>query len=311
MSKIGIVFPGQASQYVGMGRDLYDSDENVRKLYDTASEAIGEDIAKLSFEGPEETLKQTRFTQPAILLHSLAVLQLMGDRLPQADLTAGHSLGEYGSLALAGVLSHEEAVKAVVRRASLMEEACRKNPSTMAAVIGLDEAKVREVCDKASSVGVVVPANFNAGIQIVISGANEAVEEACKLAKEAGAKRAMILQVGGAFHSPLMEPAMDGMRDYLDKVDFNQPSVSIVPNVLGTAVDEADKLKELLVEQITSPVLWHQTMGYFAGQGIDTLIEVGPGKVLTGLAKRELKEAKIYNIDKLEDIENFNLETVG
>ncbi len=308
MSKIGVVFPGQASQYVGMGKDLYDADANVRKLYDTASEEIGEDIAKLSFEGPEESLKQTRFTQPAILLHSLAILQIMGDRFPKADLTAGHSLGEYGSLAISGVLSAEESVKAVVKRASLMEEACVKNPSTMAAIIGLNEEKVKQACETASETGVVVPANFNSAIQIVISGSNNAVEKACQLCKEAGAKRAMLLKVGGAFHSPLMDSAREGMKEYLNTVPFKEPAIDIVPNVLGTAVSDSARIKELLVEQITAPVLWHQTMNFFSQQSVDGLIEVGPGKVLAGMAKRDLKGAAIYNIDKLEDIENFNLE---
>jgi [acyl-carrier-protein] S-malonyltransferase len=294
-----------------MGRDLFEADESVRRLYETASEAIGEDIARLSFEGPEETLKQTRFTQPAILLHSLAVLKIMGDRVPAADLTAGHSLGEYGSLVLAGVLSYEDAIRAVVKRAALMEEACRKNPSTMAAVMGLDEEKVRAICDKASAAGVVVPANFNSAIQIVISGDNEAVAEACRLCTEAGAKRAVMLPVGGAFHSPLMASARDGMKEFLETLDFAEPTLNIVPNVTGTAVNEATRLKELLVEQITSPVMWHRTMQYFAQQGITTVIEIGPGKVLTGLAKREIKGGRLINIDKLVNIENFSLEAVN
>lgn len=311
MSKAGIVFPGQASQYVGMGRDLYEADAEVRKLYDIASNAIGEDIAELSFEGPSEILKETRFTQPAILVHSLAVLTMLKDQLPKADLTAGHSLGEYGSLALAGVFSFEDAIRAVARRASLMDEACHRNPSTMAAIIGLDEQKIGEICQKASGMGVVVPANFNSANQIVISGANRAVDEACRLCKEAGAKRTMVLQVGGAFHSPLMESARDGMKNYLDEVVFKEPNIDIVPNVTGSVVVEPVRLKELLVEQITAPVQWFQTMTCFNENNIDLLIEVGPGKVLFGLAKRELEGAGIINIDKLDDVKNFNPVSVG
>jgi len=311
MGKVAIVFPGQASQYVGMGQDLYEASEDVRNLYKIASDSIGEDIAKLSFEGPAEKLKETRFTQPTILVHSLAVMAIMKDKLPKADLTAGHSLGEYGSMALSGALSFEEAIKAVVRRSSLMETACRENPSTMAAIIGVDENKVVEICNTASAIGVVVPANFNSANQIVISGANLGVEEACKLCKEVGAKRAMMLPVGGAFHSPLMESAKTGMKEYLDSLQFNQPTVDIVPNVTGEAVNDPAKLKELLVEQITAPVKWYHTMQYFKSFGIDTFIEVGPGKVLAGLAKRELKNAQIYNIDKLTDIENFDFVSVG
>lgn len=311
MNKAGIVFPGQASQYVGMGKDLYEADAEVRRLYDIASDAIGEDIAALSFEGPAEKLKETRCTQPAILVHSLAVLTMLRDQLPKAALTAGHSLGEYGSLALAGVLSFEEAIRAVARRAALMDEACRRNPSTMAAIIGLDEGKIGEICKKASDAGVVVPANFNSANQIVISGANRAVEEACRLCKEAGAKRAMVLQVGGAFHSPLMESARDGMQNYLDEVAFNEPAVDIVPNVTGAIVSDPGQLKELLVKQITAPVQWYKTMTCFRENEVDLLIEVGPGKVLAGLARRELEGAKIINIDKLDDVKNFNLVSVG
>ncbi len=305
MEKIAIVFPGQASQYVGMGKDLYESESDVRRLYDIASEEIGEDIARLSFDGPAERLKETRFTQPAILLHSLAILKIMKDNLPTASFTAGHSLGEYGALALSGVLSMEASIKAVVRRAALMEEACRQNRGTMAAIIGLDENKITEICKKASEKGVVVPANFNSGSQLVISGALAGVEDACRLCKEQGAKRAMILEVGGAFHSPLMEPAKGGMKNYLDSVNFNKPNIDVVPNVTGTTEKNSDRLKDLLVEQITSPVRWYQTMRCFRKNEVNTFIEIGPGKVLSGLAKRELKGARIMNIDTLDDVISF------
>jgi len=311
MSKIAIVFPGQASQYVGMGKDLYDSNASVRKLYEIASGEIGEDIAKLSFEGPAEKLTETRFTQPAILLHSLSVLWILKDRLPKATLTAGHSLGEYGALSLAGALSPVDAVKAVVKRAALMEEACRKNPGTMAAIIGLDEEKINEICEKASAKGVVVPANFNSANQIVISGAVAGVEEAARLCKEAGAKRAMMLQVGGAFHSPLMEPAREGMEKYLDSISIEPAMIPVVANVSAQGEGDPSRIKKLLIEQITAPVRWQQTMEHFASQKIKTVIEVGPGKVLAGLAKRGVPDAKLINLDKLEDIENFSSAAVG
>jgi len=311
MNKTAIVFPGQASQYVGMGKDLYDSSAEVRTLYSLASEAIGEDIAKLSFEGPAERLKETRFTQPAILLHSLAVLTLLKDARPEVALTAGHSLGEYGALALSGVLNYEEAIKAVVRRASLMDLACKKNPSTMAAIIGLQKELVEEVCQAASEKGVVVPANYNSANQIVISGSVEAVEYACTLCKDKGAKRAMLLQVGGAFHSPLMASACDGMLEYLDKIEFAEAKINIVPNVTAVAENSSDKLKTLLIEQLTAPVKWYQTMRFFSEYGIDNLIEVGPGKVLAGLAKRELKGAQISNLDTLENVEKFCATVTG
>lgn len=311
MSKIAIVFPGQASQYVGMGKDLYDSNAIVRKLYEIASGEIGEDIARLSFEGPAEKLTETRFTQPAILLHSLSVLWILKDRLPKATLTAGHSLGEYGALSLAGALSPVDAVKAVIKRAALMEEACRKNPGTMAAIIGLDEEKINEICEKASAKGVVVPANFNSANQIVISGAVAGVEEAARLCKETGAKRAMMLQVGGAFHSPLMEPAREGMEKYLDSISIEPAMIPVVANVSAQGEGDPSRIKKLLIEQITAPVRWQQTMEHFVSQKIKTVIEVGPGKVLAGLAKRGVPGAKLINLDKLEDIENFSSATVG
>jgi len=311
MDKTAIVFPGQASQYVGMGKDLYEASEKVRKLYETASNVIGEDIAKISFNGPEETLKRTRFTQPAILLHSLAVLTILGEDTPLASVTAGHSLGEYGAHALAGVMSFEEAILAVVKRASLMEDACVKNPSTMAAVMGLNEEKITEICKEASVKGIVVPANFNSAVQIVISGTNNGVEDACRLCKEAGAKRAMVLQVGGAFHSPLMEPAQKGMEDYLASVDFSDANINIIPNVTASAERDPNNLKKLLVSQLTAPVKWYQTLNELKNFEIDTFIEIGPGKVLTGLAKRELKGVDMMNIDTLEDIEKLRIVAVG
>lgn len=311
MNKIAIIFPGQASQYVGMAKDLYDFDPAVRILYEFASSEIGEDIAKISFEGPAEKLKETRFTQPAILLHSLAVLTVMEDNLPRASLTAGHSLGEYGSMALAGVLSFRDAIKAVVKRASLMENACRENPGTMAAVIGFEEEKIAEICRQASKAGIVVPANFNSSNQIVISGSLSGVDEACRLCKEQGAKRVMPLQVGGAFHSPLMQSAGKEMETCLEKLAFQPPEIDIVPNVTGKAENNPARLKRLLVEQVTAPVRWFQTMRYFNDYGINMVMEIGPGKILSGMAKRELEKAQIINIDILQDIQNFNNVVVG
>jgi [acyl-carrier-protein] S-malonyltransferase len=306
MNKIAVVFPGQASQYVGMGKDLYESSSDVRKLYELASGLIGEDIAQLSFEGPADKIKETRFTQPAILLHSLAVLTIMKDRLPEIEMTAGHSLGEYGSLALAGVLSFEDAICAVVKRSALMEEACRNKPGTMAAIIGLEEEKIIEICDAASAKGVVVPANLNSSNQIVISGSLSGVDEVCRLCKEAGAKRAMILPVGGAFHSPLMDSARSQMEIFLKTMTFSKPKIIIIPNVIGTPITEAAKIKQLLVEQITAPVRWYQTMKYMADSGVTAVIEAGPGKVLTGMAKREIPLAQMINLDTLADIENYS-----
>lgn len=305
MSKTALFFPGQASQYVGMGKDLFDSSEVVRKLYQLASDEIGEDIAKISFEGPADELKRTRFTQPAILLHSLAVLTVMKEEEPAFDYAAGHSLGEYGALVAAGALTAEDAVRAVVRRAALMEEACQANPGTMAAIIGLNETQVGEVCEQASASGVVIPANYNSKIQIAISGSMAGIEAALPLAKEKGAKRAMTLEVGGAFHSPLMESASAPLSDFLDSIKINDPAKPVVANVTAEAVTSGAQIRELLIAQVTAPVKWAQTMAFLAANGVDEVIEIGPGKVLSGLAKRDMSCESMISLDTLADLENF------
>jgi [acyl-carrier-protein] S-malonyltransferase len=305
MSKTVLFFPGQASQYVGMAKDLYEFSPAVRELYQFASDEMKADIARLSFEGPAEELKRTRFTQPAILLHSLAVLRLLGDDLPAFDYAAGHSLGEYGALAVAGAFSFEDAVRAVVRRAALMEEACVQKPGTMAATMGLTPQQVKEVCERASGAGVAVPANFNSTGQIVISGDIPAVEKAIDLARAAGAKRAIRLEVGGAFHSPLMAPARDGLEAFLRDITINDPKIPVVANVTGEAVTSADDVRRLLVEQVTAPVKWAQTMTFLTQQDVKRIIEIGPGKVLTGLAKREMRPDESISLDTLADVKQF------
>jgi len=305
MGKTALFFPGQASQYVGMGKDLFDVSEDVRKLYLLASTEIGEDIAEISFEGPADELKRTRFTQPAILLHSLAVLTVMKEKMPSFDYAAGHSLGEYGALVAGKALSAEDAVRAVVRRAALMEEACQANPGTMAAIIGLDETQVGEVCEQASTKGVVIPANYNSRIQIAISGSMAGIEAALPLAKEKGAKRAMPLEVGGAFHSPLMESASEPLKEFLTGITINDPATPVVANVTAEAVTTGAQIRELLVAQVTAPVKWAQTMAFLADQGVDEVIEIGPGKVLSGLAKRDMSCGSMISLDTLADLENF------
>jgi len=305
VSKTALLFPGQASQYVGMGKDLYDASEAVRALYDLAANEMGADIARISFEGPAEELKRTRFTQPAILLHALSVLTILGDRLPRFDYACGHSLGEYAALAITGAMTFEDAIKAVVKRASLMEEACQANPGTMAAIMGLESAQVEDICRRASSKGVVIPANFNSSVQIAISGAIAPVEEAVVLAREAKAKRAIMLEVGGAFHSPLMEPARVGLAQYLDGITIKDPSVPVVANVTASSVMNGNDIRRLLVEQVTKPVRWAQTMEYLVKNGVTSIIEIGPGKVLGGLAKRDMKPEIIVNLDTYKDIESF------
>ncbi len=305
MSKTVLFFPGQASQYVGMGKDIYDFSAPVRELYQLASDEIGADIAKISFEGPAEELKRTRFTQPAILLHALAVLTVLEDRIPKFDYACGHSLGEYAALAVTGAMTFENAVKAVVKRAALMEQACVENPGTMAAIMGLSREQVEDVCRKASSKGVVIPANFNSSNQIAISGAIVSVQEAVELAREAKAKRAIMLEVGGAFHSPLMEPAKVGLEEYLSDLQIDNPTVPVVANVTASAVLDGERIRQLLVEQVTAPVKWAQTMDYLAEHGVSNIIEIGPGKVLSGLAKRGMRPQQSISLDTLADIESF------
>jgi [acyl-carrier-protein] S-malonyltransferase len=306
MSKRALFFPGQASQYVGMAKDLHEASPEVQDLYRIASDAMGVDIARLSFDGPPEELKRTRFTQPAILLHSLAVLTILRDNLPPFEYAAGHSLGEYGALAVTHALSFEDAVRAVVRRANLMEEACRKHPSTMAAIIGLNEEKIEEICAVASSTGVVVPANFNSAIQVVISGEVPAVEEAMALARAAGAKKAVMLEVGGAFHSPLMESAQLGLEEYLNEVTIHTPSCPIIANVSARPVVGADEIRHGLCRQITAPVRWAQTMEYLKADGVAEVIEIGPSRVLSGLAKRDMQPEKLVSLDTLAEVEAYS-----
>jgi [acyl-carrier-protein] S-malonyltransferase len=233
------------------------------------------------------------------------VLTVLGDDLPKFDFAAGHSLGEYGALAVTGAFTHEAAIKAVVRRAALMEEACQANPGTMAAVMGLDEDALVKVCEQASSTGIVVPANFNSAAQTAISGELTAVEKAVELAKAAGAKRAMLLEVGGAFHSPLMEPARDGLEAYLAEQDIDTPGRPVIANVTAEPVTDPGAIRSLLVQQVTAPVKWAQTMQYLAREGVATIYEIGPGKVLTGLAKRDLKPETSINLDTLADVETL------
>ncbi len=288
-----------------MGRELHLKSDRVKSFYAQASDLLGDDLARISFDGPAETLKQTIFTQPAILIHSLALLEIAGDNLPPHDYAAGHSLGEYSALVSCGAMSPEDAITAVCTRAKLMEDACRANPGTMAAILALPEDKLDEVCRTAAAKGVVTKANINSSMQVAVSGETAAVEDACRLAGEAGAKRAVMLEVGGAFHSPLMEPAVEGMAACLDKLSINQATPPVVANVTAAPVSDPAEIRRLLVEQITSPVRWRDTMAFFVSQGVDTIIEIGPGKVLTGLAKRDMKGTTAYNIDTLADLDEI------
>jgi len=288
-----------------MGRELHEKSERVRDYYTQASDLLGDDLARISFEGPAEKLKQTIFTQPAILIHSLGLLDILGDQLPPPAYAAGHSLGEYVALVSGGALTPQNAITAVCTRAKLMEQACLDNPGTMAAILALSDEKLDEVCREASAMGIVTRANINSSLQVAVSGEYPAVEEACRLAKEAGAKRAVMLEVGGAFHSPLMASATAGMQECLNSIEIKNARTPVVANVTARPVTAADEIKRLLVEQITSPVRWRDTMAFFMAEGVTDVVEIGPGKVLTGLAKRDMPGATLYNIDQLADKESL------
>ncbi len=277
------VFPGQGAQFSGMGKDLYDNSDLAKELFHKANEVLGFDITKIMFEGTEEELKQTKVTQPAIFLHSTILAACLGDTF-QPDMVAGHSLGELSALVANGTLKFEDGLNLVYKRALAMQKACEAEPSTMAAILGLEDEVVEQVC--ASIDGVVVAANYNCPGQLVISGAIPAVEEACLKLTEAGAKRALILPVGGAFHSPLMEPAREELAAAIEATHFGTPSCPVYQNVTASAVSNPEEIKKNLVVQLTAPVKWTQTMQQMIADGATEVIEVGPGKVLQGLFKK-------------------------
>ena len=281
------VFPGQGAQFSGMGKDLYENSAKAKELFHQANEIMGFDIMKIMFQGTDEELKQTKVTQPAIFLHSTILATCLGESF-QPDMVAGHSLGEFSSLVANKCISFEDGLKLVAQRAIAMQKACEIEPSTMAAILGLEDEVVERICAEIS--GVVVPANYNCPGQLVISGSVSAVEEACAKLSEAGAKRALILQVGGAFHSPLMEPAREELAAAIEKTVFNQPICPVYQNVTANAVSNPDEIKKNLVLQLTAPVRWTQTMQQMLADGATEVIEVGPGKVLQGLFKKVDRE---------------------
>ena len=287
------VFPGQGSQFVEMGKSLYESNKEAQELFERANEQLGFRITDIMFEGDAEALKQTEVTQPAIFIHSVITAQVLKDAF-DAKAVAGHSLGEFSALVAAGVLSFEDGLSLVSKRAIAMQRACGIERGTMAAVLGLEDKIVEEVC--ASADGVVVAANYNCPGQLVISGAFEAVERACETLKEAGARRALLLPVGGAFHSPLMEPAREELAFAIESTPFNAPKVPIYQNVIATAVTELETLKENLVAQLTAPVKWTQSVQKMWSDGFDQYVECGPGNVLQGLVKKIEREAEVSSV---------------
>ena len=277
------VFPGQGAQFSGMAKDLYESSEEAKELFEKANTILGFRITDIMFEGEAEELKQTKVTQPAIFLHSTILAKLLGERF-KPEMVAGHSLGEISALTAVGVLAFEDGLRLVSIRALAMQAACESEPSTMAAILGLENEVVENTC--ANIEGIVVAANYNCPGQLVISGTVDAVNEACEQLKEAGARRALVLPVGGAFHSPLMEPARAELAQAIEATTFNTPTCPIYQNVSASAITNPEEIKTNLVAQLTAPVRWTQTMQQMITDGVSSFTEVGPGKVLQGLVKK-------------------------
>lgn len=288
--KKGYLFPGQGAQFVGMGQDLYETSPLAKELFEKANELLGFRITDLMFAGTDEDLRQTKVTQPAIFLHSVILAKTLGDDF-KPDMVAGHSLGEFSALVAAGALSFEDGLLLVYKRALAMQKACEMNPSTMAAILALPDEKVEEIC--ASIEDVVVPANYNCPGQIVISGTNEGIAKACELMKEAGAKRALPLKVGGAFHSPLMEPAREELSAAIDATEFKAPICPVYQNVSTVDETNPDTIKSNLIAQLTAPVKWTQSVQNMVADGATEFVELGPGSVLQGLVSKIHKGAVV------------------
>ncbi|MDZ4751295.1 MAG: ACP S-malonyltransferase [Flavobacteriales bacterium] len=292
--KRAYVFPGQGSQFPGMAKDIYEKSSLGKELLEQANEILGFRITDVMFEGSEEELKQTRITQPAIFIHSVVLAKCLGSSFtPQ--MVAGHSLGEFSALASNGTLSYEDALRLVYARSMAMQKACELNPSTMAAILGLEDSVVERICSETE--GIVVAANYNCPGQLVISGENAAVDLACQKLTEAGAKRAIKLPVGGAFHSPLMEPARLELERAIEATAFHQPTCPVYQNVTASAVIDPLEIQKNLVAQLTAPVLWTQTMQQMLADGASEVIEVGPGKVLQGLFKKVDRELQVSSAE--------------
>lgn len=282
------VFPGQGAQFTGMGKDLYDNSPLAKELFEQANNILGFRITDIMFEGSADQLKETKVTQPAVFLHSVILAKTLGENF-KPDMVAGHSLGEFSALVAAGALTFEDGLKLVSQRALAMQKACEITPSTMAAVLNLDDKVVEDICEETD--GIVVAANYNCPGQLVISGETGAVERACEALKAAGAKRALVLPVGGAFHSPMMEPAREELAAAIEQTTFSQPVCPVYQNVPATAVTDPETIKKNLIVQLTAPVRWTQSVQNMIADGATEFIEVGPGNVLQGLVKKINKDA--------------------
>ncbi len=299
------IFPGQASQYVGMGKDLYENSDTARSYFDRANDIMETDLKAICFEGPEEQLKQTYITQPAIFVHSVIIYELVKAKGLDAEAVAGHSLGEYSALVAAGTLTFEDGLRLVKKRGKLMYEAGQEQPGTMAAIIGLDPEKVDELCRNLESEGIIQPANYNSPGQIAVSGEVNVVRKSIDMAKEMGAMKAVELVVSGAFHSPLMAHAEEGLNSALKDTEFKDARIPVYTNVEAKPVTDKEQIRSLLIRQLTKPVLWQNIIENMIADGFNQFYEIGPGKVLRGLQKRIDRSVPCREIGTLEAIEKI------
>lgn len=307
MGKIAFLFPGQGAQYVGMGKDVFENNKKAQEIFEIANESLGFDITKLCFEGPEEELVKTENTQPAILTTSVAILKAIEELGIEADVTAGLSLGEYGALVYSKALKFDKAIQVVKKRGKYMQEAVPLGQGTMAAIIGLEDTEVENLLEEAKVYGIVEGANYNCPQQVVIAGEVAAVEKVCELAKEKGAKRAVLLSVSAPFHSSMLKPAGDKLEKELEKIVIAKPEKKVISNVTADYVNSTQDISTLLTKQVYSPVLWQNSIELMLKDGVDTFFEVGPGKTLTAFVKKIAKKSKVkvncYNVENMKDVE--------